>query len=192
MRKDLPEHISKEIKERVFLEADRTNYLARNTSDNNLFINNLVTMPEVGGRLSQYISKTKVRTYIKDGILHRYSEQKAKKNRPVELEPIIKELTQINSSFIELDKKSQISVFKSINENYFIIVADGTMLKWETALRKSLLYITAKPLGNQKDVKIRIILTLFARHQKVSPSDMRHLQKALLICNAIPYVYGEG
>jgi hypothetical protein len=33
---------------------------------------------------------------------------------------------------------------------------------------------------------------LFARHQKVSPSDLRHLEKALSMCNAKPYIYGEG
>jgi hypothetical protein len=35
-------------------------------------------------------------------------------------------------------------------------------------------------------------LTLFARHQKVSPSDLRCIEKALSVCNATPYVYGEG
>ncbi len=192
MSRGIPEKISKEIKAKVFLEADRINYLARNTSDNNAFINNLVAMPEVGGRLSQFINKMELRTYIKDAILHRYSEQKAKENRPNKIEPIINELMGITAELLETDLKNQINIFKSLNDGRFIVVTDGTILKWETALRKALLYITSKPLSDQKEMKISIILTLFARRQKVSPSDMRHLEKALSLCNAVPYVYGEG
>ena len=192
MSRGIPDNISKEIRERVFQEADRVNYLARNTTDNNIFITNLVALAEVEGKLCQFINKSDIRTYIKDGILHRYSEQKAKKNRPDKLEPIITQLMGIDVYFSEYEIKSQINLFKSPANCCFIVVADGTILKWETALRKALLYITAKPLSDQKNMKTSIILTLFARNQKVPPSDMRHLQNALLLCNAIPYVYGEG
>ena len=96
MSRGIPDNISKEIRERVFQEADRVNYLARNTTDNNIFITNLVALAEVGGKLSQFINKSDIRTYIKDGILHRYSEQKAKKNGPDKLEPIIKQLMGID------------------------------------------------------------------------------------------------
>lgn len=74
----------------------------------------------------------------------------------------------------------------------FVVVADGTVLKWETALRKALLYVASKPFSDNSDASIKIVLTLFARHQKVSPSDLRHLEKALSMCNAKPYIYGEG
>ena len=71
MSKKVPDDIAKEIKECVFQEADRVNYLARSRTDNGNFLAQLVTMPNVGGRLSQYMKKAEVRTYIKDAILNR-------------------------------------------------------------------------------------------------------------------------
>ncbi|HOO51939.1 MAG TPA: hypothetical protein PLK94_11685 [Alphaproteobacteria bacterium] len=192
MSKKVPDDIAKEIKERVFLEADRVNYLARSRTDNGNFLAKLVAMPNVGGRLSQYMKKAEVRTYIKDAILNRYSKDKTQEERPDVLGPIIKEKLGIDAYLVEQETKSQISLFNSPSNSYFVVVADGTVLKWETALRKALLYVASKPFSEQIDVSIKILLTLFARHQKVSPSDLRHIEKALSMCNAKPYIYGEG
>lgn len=192
MSKKVPDDIAKEIKECVFLEADRINYLARSRTDNGQFLAQLVVQPNVGGRLSQFMKKAEVRTYIKDAILNRYSKDKTQEERPDNLESIILELTGHRVVFIEQDTKSQISLFKSSTDALFIVVADGTVLKWETALRKALLYVASKPLAESLNIKVTIVLTLFARHQKVCPSDLRHLGNALSMCHAKPYIYGEG
>lgn len=192
MSKKVPDDIAKEIKECVFQEADRVNYLARSRTDNGIFLAQLVAMPNVGGRLSQYMKKAEVRTYIKDAILNRYSKDKTQEERPDDLEPIILEKIGVEALFVEQEAKSQISLFKSPSDACFVIVADGTVLKWETALRKALLYIASKPFSENSDASIKIVLMLFARYQKVSPSDLRHLEKALSMCNAKPYIYGEG
>jgi hypothetical protein len=192
MSKKVPDDIAKEIKELVFQEADRVNYLARSRTDNGNFLAQLVAMQNVGGRLSQYMKKAEVRTYIKDAILNRYSKDKTQEERPDELEPIIRGKVGINAHFVEQETKSQISLFNSPSDSCFVVVADGTFLKWETALRKALLYVASKPFSDRPDVSIKILLTLFARYQKVSPSDLRHIEKALLMCNAMPYIYGEG
>jgi hypothetical protein len=192
MSKKVPDDVSKEIKELVFQEANRVNYLARTRTDNGIFLDQLVTTPEVGGRLSQYMYKAEVRTYIKDAILNRYSKDKTQEERPDDLTPIIKKRLGIDAHFVECENKNQITLFKSPADCCFIVVADGTLLKWETALRKALLYIASKPFVDQDDMQIKIILTLFARYKKTSPSDMRHLQKSLSLCNAIPHIYGEG
>ena len=71
----VPARISKEIKEIVFKEADGFNYLARTRSDNGWFLDKLVIQQDVGERLSQYMSKAEIRTYIKDAILNRYSKR---------------------------------------------------------------------------------------------------------------------
>lgn len=192
MSKKIPDDIAKEIKECVFQEADQAHYLARSRTDNGNFLGQLVAMPNVGGRLSQYMSKAEVRTYIKDAILNRYSKDKTQEERPEEIEPIILNKIGVRASLVEEEAKSQISLFKSTSDPCFVVVADGTLLKWETALRKALLYVASKPFSDNSAISIKIVLMLFARHQKVSPSDLRHLEKALSICHAKPYIYGEG
>ncbi len=192
MSKKVPNDIAKEIKELVYQAADRKNYLARSRTYNSTFLDQLVSMPEVGGKLTQYMPKAEIRTYIKDAILNRYSKDKAQEERPNDLAPIIKELLGIDAYFMECEAKKRVTLFKSPADCCFIVVADGTLLKWETALRKALLYTASKPFSKQDNMKINIILTLFARYQKTSPSDIRHLQKALSFCNATPHIYGEG
>lgn len=192
MSKKVPENVAKEIKEYVFYEADRVNYLARSRTDNGIFLAQLVSKPEVGDKLSQFMKKAEVRTYIKDAILNRYSKDKAQDERPKNLEPIILNILGFETNLIEQESANQIMLFKSHINSCFVVIADGTFLKWETALRKALFFIASKPFSEQKDFSVSIILTLFARYQKVSPSDLRNLQKALSLCNAIPFVYGEG
>lgn len=191
MSKRVPDHVAKEIKERVYQEADLVNYLARTRTDNSAFLARLLLMPEVGVRLSQHMKKDDVRTYIKDAILNRYSKDKTQEERPVDIRQIIKKKIGIDAEFVECDHKNQTSLFKSVVDNNFIVVSEGTVLKWETALRKALLYIASKPFSRERDVKVDIILTLFARHQKVSPSDVRQLNIALSLCKAVLYIYGD-
>lgn len=192
MSKKVPEDVAKEIKEYVFHEADRVNYLARSRTDNGIFLAQLVSKPEVGDKLSQFMKKAEVRTYIKDAILNRYSKDKAQDERPKNLEPIILNILGFETNLIDQESANQIMLFKSYINSCFVVIADGTFLKWETALRKALFFIASKPFSEQKDFSVNIILTLFARYQKVSPSDLRNLQKALSLCNAIPFIYGEG
>ena len=192
MSKKVPDTIAKEIKERVFKEADQFNYLARSRTDNGTFLDQLVNMKDVGGRLSQYMPKAEIRTYIKDAILNRYSKDKTQEVRPSDCVPIIQEKLAVKALFVERENKTKISLFKSPNDHCYVVVADGTYLKWETALRKALLYIASKPFSAQDDMEVHIMLALFARHRKVSPSDLRQLQKALRPCNAIAFIYGEG
>lgn len=196
MSNKVPDNVAKIIKEIVFIEADRVNYLARSRTDNGIFLDQLVTKADVGGKLSQYMKKAEVRTYIKDAILNRYSKDKTQEERPDDLQSIIAEILDLESEcfFIEKDAKSQVSLFKNHSnpsDVCFIVVSDGTVLKWETALRKALLYIASKPFFDNSDASIKIVLTLFARHQKICPSDLRHLETALSVCNAKPHIYGE-
>lgn len=192
MSKKIPHDIAKEIKEFVFQEADRINYLSRTRKDNGTFLDQLVLMQEVGGRLNMYMRQAEIRTYIKDAILNRYSKDKTQEERPSELSTIIKERLGMDVFLVECESKTQINLFKSPANCCFIVVADGTFLKWETALKKALMYIASKPFVDQSDMHVNIILTLFARYQKISPSSIHYLEKALLFCNAIPYIYGEG
>ncbi len=188
----VPENVAKKIKRSVYQEADRVNYLARTRTDNGVFLDQLVAMENVGGRLSQYMKKADVRTYIKDAILNRYSKDKVQEERPKDIEPIIEDKLGLETHFVEEDKKKSVSLFFSSSSSCYVVVADGTVLKWETALRKALLFVASKPFSDRSDVSTHIVLTLFARHQKIPPSDLRCLTKALSICSAKVFIYGEG
>lgn len=187
----IPEKIAKSIKQTVYFEAEKFNYLSRSRSENGNFLAQLVSMPAVGGKLSQYMPKDSIRTYIKDGILNRYSKDKTEEAKPSNLELIIKQSFDIEAFSIEEDVKNKTALFYGDNGMHIIVVADGTVLKWETALRKALIFIASKSLTERSEGKVSILLTLFARHQKISPSDEKCIQKALSICGAKAYIYGD-
>lgn len=190
MGKKVPYTIAKEIKEMVFAEADNCNYLSKSRTENAQFLSQLVGNPNIGGRLSEFIPKSEIRTYIKDAILNRYAKDKIQEKKPSDLVPIISNTIGVGASaFVEADSVYQTKLFKA--DNKYIVVADGTVLKWETALRKALLYVASKPFAENATNEVVILLTLFARHQKVSPSESRYLAKALSLCAARIYIYGE-
>ncbi|MDF7806190.1 hypothetical protein P4E94_01995 [Pontiellaceae bacterium B12219] len=192
MANKVPDTVAREVKDLVFAEADKVDYLARSRVDNGKFLDQLVQIEQVGGRLAQFMRKAEVRTYIKDAILNRYSKDKTQKERPDDFRSIIEKKVGISADFVERNERSQVSLFKSPENNCFVVVADGTVLKWETALRKALLYIASKPFSSQEHMEIHILLALFARHQKMTPSDAAQLDKALEICQASAVIYGEG
>lgn len=187
----IPEKVAKTVKQTVYLEADKVNYLSRSRTENGIFLAQLVSMPTVGGKLSQYMRKDAIRTYIKDAILNRYSKDKTGEAKPDDLCLIISQIFGVEAQLIEENSKTKTSLFYAESGKHVIVVADGTVLKWETALRKALLLVASTPLTERCEATLSILLTLFARHQKVSPSDEKCIQKALSICNAKPYIYGD-
>jgi len=192
MSNKVPDNVSKSIKELVYEEADKEGYLSRSRTDNGKFLARLVATPNVGGKLSQYMKRAEIRTYIKDAILNRYSKDKRQEERPNDLSEIIKQCKAYEALLIDNESDSNVSLYKSPSDSCFIVVSDGTVLKWETALRKALLYIASKPFSRNSNATISIILTLFAGYKKVPSSDLHQLEQALTMCNATPYIYGEG
>ena len=191
MSRKVPNVIAIEIRERVFEECDRYRLFSRSRSENKQFTDQLVKSDDVGGRLSQYMQNAEIRTYIKDAILNRYSKEKKEKERPDRFEAIIKDRLDVEAECIEQDSKLQISLYRSPNSPTYVVVADGTYLKWETALRKALTFIASKPFSARENTTIHIMLTLFARHQKIPPSDITCLKKALKPCGAFAFIYGD-
>lgn len=187
----IPEKVAKNVKQTVYLEADKVNYLSRSRTENGIFLAQLVSMPTVGGKLSQYMRKDAIRTYIKDAILNRYSKDKTGEAKPDDLCLIISQIFGLEAQLIEENSKTKTSLFYAEGGMHVIVVADGTVLKWETALRKALVLVASTPLTERCETTVSILLTLFARHQKVSPSDEKCIQKALSICNAKAYIYGD-
>lgn len=191
MSNKLPADVAKEVKERVYKEAERVDYLALSRTDSGAFQGRLVHQDDVGGIIGKYVPKAEIKTYIKDAILNRYSKDKTEEARPSDLKSIIKSIYGISSE--ETHKETKIHLFRSISDqtqNEYVVVAEGTMLKWETALRKALLFTAGKPFS-RNGANIHFLLLLFAQHKPVPPSDKTHLDQALKLSNAKAYVFGE-
>jgi hypothetical protein len=194
MSVNLPSDVSKKIKQCVYKKADFYGYLERGRVENGRFMESLVVDPEIGGVLSAYIDKSKIHKYIKDGILNRYSKDKKTMARPSNLSEIVVRLFGVPVVEIDLDANSNVTLFKSILDecpNRYVVVSEGTFSKWETALRKSLLYMPGKPFAESPDNQIEVMLLLFANSRPIPPSDKVHLERALGRYGCKVFYFGE-
>jgi len=193
MGNKVPDDVAKEIKERIYELANECNYLALGRTDSGKFMTQLVTLDDVGGCLASYMKKAEIRTYIKDAVLNRYSKDRTEEERPDSFEPIIQDILGFAVEK-EVDLPNSNQLYKQSdfhpNKNY-VIVSEGTLLKWETALRKALLSIGSMPISKNEGVSITVLLSLFAQYQRITASDRQHLYDSLSFCNAKPYIYGE-
>ncbi|MCP4098163.1 MAG: hypothetical protein GY748_18175 [Planctomycetaceae bacterium] len=191
MSTKIPQSVAKRIKAIVFQAADEADYLAMARPDSGAFLNRLVTRPDVGGEIITYISRDEVRHYIKDAILNRYSKDKTKEATPDHLKPIVKSTYGLEAE--ESHSEVKLCLYRSTTperENEYVVISEGTVLKWETALKKALLFISAKPFSKTAS-EVHILLLLFAQHKPVPPSDKKNLKNALKRCGAKPYIFGE-
>ena len=118
-------------------------------------------------------------------------KDKSYEERPDNFAPVIKNLLDLDVLLVEQDDKTDVFLYKATGDRCYVVVAVGTYLKWETALRKALVYVASKPFSANSHMETRIMLALFARHQKIPSSDVWYLQKAVKPCNAIAYIFGE-
>ena len=95
----------------------------------------LVTDTDIGAKIAEYYGKERVRTYIKDAILNRYTKERTK--APADWTPYIKKL--YGSDCTQVAKTSSVRLFRSQDETIYI-ASQGRLTKWETALRKLLEY----------------------------------------------------
>ena len=177
MAKKLPENVRKQIRQLVYDRADKANYLAQGRDENGRFMMTLVNDPAIGGVLREYKSADEIKTYIKDGVLNRYTKEKhadALENCSTE--------SLIAGSFgmsVEIATKGQVTLYKSTERMAsYCVVGNGNSDKWETALRHALIYVTNLPEETQKQ-DIRIALRCTSPRGKLSMSDKDHIREAL-------------
>lgn len=169
------------IRQAIFKKADTFGYSSSGRIDSGRFMDELVDDPEIGGVLKQYMSKERVRTYIKDSELNAY----AKKIINDALDTIdqtetIRQIYGIESSVIQqcTGKDARVAVSRAIDGRIFV-VSGGTVLKWETALRKALELI-AKETGLTIDGKTPLIcLHLVSTNNGLTVADKKHITTAL-------------
>ena len=177
MAKALPKDVMARIQRAVFQKADEYGYASRGRIENGRFMDDLVDDPEIGGVIKEYVQGGKVRTYIKDGILNAYTKQKTKQVLgsyvPVQ---IICHTFGVEQAFIL--KQGDIVVCRASNDCIFII-GKGTVLKWETALRKALEYIARTPGVRADDRYPFICLQLAVINDDITEGDKAQITSAL-------------
>ena len=169
------------VKKVIYKKADEFNYASRSRTDCGRFMDDLVIDDEVGGVLKNYMAKEKVRTYIKDGVLNAYTKELTKKVlKATSPTDTIKLFYDIDSSVIQKGKGKDVglTVSRSADGRIFVI-SGGTILKWETALRKALELI-AKERGLTVDNNTpSVCLHLAVIGQDLTDADKQHINTAL-------------
>lgn len=179
----LPHNVLDNVRTTVYQKADAFDYLNKSRNENGAFINSLVTDPEVGGVLKDYMSQQRIRTYVKDSILNRYSKEKIHSLLSVD---IINELAKLESKTVylierKMIKSSAVHLYRTELDNY-IVVGEGTVLKWETALRRALDYVEVCP-GSKNQNKWKIYVCLASTGNCLTRSDKEHIEKSLAYIN---------
>lgn len=181
MSNDVSASQAKRIKKAVYEKADAFGYMTASRIESGEFMDQLVEDPEIGGVLKEYMSKERIRTYIKDGILNAYT--KAKNNQAlasVNPRQTVKSLFNYDTFIIYSGKGKEKGVFVlRALEGCIFVVSSGTTLKWETALRKALDLIAQKPTLIIDGKKPFICLQLSELSQGLTDADRVHIQTAL-------------
>ena len=193
MAKSLPAKIAKQVKDVVFKKADEYFYSSRTRPDNSAFMDSLVSDVDVGCVLRGYMDNAVIRTYIKDSILNAYSKQRGKDILSVEsVTDTVKQLFGINTSVIQKQKNNDktVSVCRSDDGKIFV-VSEGTVLKWETALRKALEIIAREPGLSVDGFNPSICLQLADTSASITDGDKKHISTALAAISVKARFFGR-
>lgn len=168
------------IQKEVFDEADRFGYMERSRYDSGSFLDRLVESPKVGKKLAEYMEQAHVRTYIKDAILNAYTKMKKKEAlESIPPEKLIKDVYGDDASIIqEFGGKHKGMYVLRGKSGKFYILSPGTVLKWETALRKALQVVAQEPLGGETP---RICLSLYNGEQPMTEPDRKLIIDSLAV-----------
>lgn len=193
MANALPKNIQAKVKRAVYKKADEFGYMKCSRIESGRFLDILVDDPEVGRVIIEYMPKERVRTYIKDGILNAYAKAATKKALAVSTpENVIKNVFNETASVIQEGKGKQSGLFVLRGDSKRIyVVSGGTVLKWETALRKALEIIANEPNLTTNSKAPSICLKLSLTGQSLTEADKAHIITAVgavgvkaVFCNA--------
>ena len=193
MANSLPKPVQAKIKKVVYKKADDFGYMECGRVESGRFLDMLVDDEEVGKVIIEYMPKERVRTYIKDGVLNAYTKAATKKALAASTpENVIKNVFNETASVIQKGKGKQsgLSVLRAESGNIYV-VSGGTVLKWETALRKALEIIANEPNLTINGKAPSICLKLSLTGQSLTEADKTHISTAVgavgvkaVFCNA--------
>lgn len=193
MANSLPKPVQAKIRKVVYKKADDFGYMECGRIESGRFLDMLVDDDEVGKVIIEYMPKERVRTYIKDGVLNAYTKAATKKALAASTpENVIKNVFNETASVIQKGKGKQsgLSVLRAESGNIYV-VSGGTVLKWETALRKALEIIANEPNLTINGKAPSICLKLSLTGQSLTEADKTHISTAVgavgvkaVFCNA--------
>lgn len=181
MANSLPKPVQAKIKKVVFKKADDFGYMECGRVESGRFLDMLVDDPEVGKVIIEYMPKERVRTYIKDGVLNAYTKAATKKALAASTpENVIKSVFDETAAVIQEGKGKQSGLFvlRAESGNIYVL-SGGTVLKWETSLRKALEIIANEPNLTISGKAPSICLKLSLTGQSLTEADKAHISTAV-------------
>jgi hypothetical protein len=172
----LPSRVAAEMQDTIDRKADEFGYLTRNRVENGQFLEQMVAEPTVGGRLIEYMDISKVKTYIKDKLLNQYS----KKHRPLprDIKHILAPTHGESLVEIKYWNEDHVSLHRA-NETDLLLVARIAFNKWETGLRKLVMYAPQFHGSKQEKEILRLILIIFLHGNSINGADRANITKGL-------------
>lgn len=193
MAKVLSKNRREKIVAAIYEKADEFGYATSGRIESGRFLDQLVEDPEIGGVLKEYYNKERVRTYIKDGVLNAYKKKLKYDTLAIYTpEAVIKSTYGCTAAVIQKGKGSDnsITVLRSEDGNIYV-VSQGTVLKWETALRKALEIIAREPGLSVNGHTPSISLLLASVNGTLTEADKQHIFIALEAINVKAVICGE-
>lgn len=177
MANKIPKNVSKEVRRVAYAKCEAYGYSSRSRTENTTFMNSLVDFPEIGGRLREYMTGEEVRTYIKDTILNAYAKAIVKhKLDSTEPLDVIKALYSETAAYVA--KKEDTHIYRAVSGKMYVVQA-GTLLKWETALRRALECVAGTPSLYENCETTGICLVLAVTNDELSYGDQCQIETAL-------------
>lgn len=181
--------LSKERREKIisaiYQKANDIDYSTCSRRQSGVFLDQLVEDPEIGGVLNEYYSKERIRTYIKDAVLNAYMKNlKAQVLTLYSPEDVVSRIYGCATSVIQKQggDGNSVTVLRS-ETGAFYIVSKGTVLKWETALRKALELVAREPGLTINGNTPKIILVLASIRCMLTEADKEYIFSALRAIN---------
>jgi len=174
--KIIPSNIKALVEDRCFQLLDEWRYLNRSRIENGRFMDQLVAHRDVGQKLQEFIDAAATRKYIKDVIVNKYA--KKKRAMPREIDAVLKVITTDLLEEIDWVEEDHLSLHRASNGR-LVVTARTTFVKWETGLRKILLYVNLKPVLRDPTQNVTKVLAVFEHSSDVNESDRNELGSAL-------------
>jgi len=177
-----PKRVMDEIYAEVCRQADAHRYMLKGRVENSKFMDDLAKHPKVGKRLQEFQPPEEIRHWIKDVALHNYSAEK--RQAPRDIDDLLRATVRKEVTELDYDAADRLSVHRAA-DGECLLVARGTYIKWETALRKLLLY-RARRAQQAKGANVAFRMFLYVHlvdGETVNAGDRRLVDEALRLIN---------
>lgn len=177
MSTKIPQKVRREIRDFAYAEAQKHQYLLKSKHENAAFLDRLVKHQKVGGRLREYMPPDRVKSYVKDAIINKYS--KRERHLPRDITDLVSKQYPGVVHEISYDREKAVSLHRV--EGGPVVAASRTAyMKWETGLRKLLLYVAAAPgLPPSDGSPVKLLLIIYQHGNPVNESDRALTERGL-------------